>query len=178
MKLSLAKTEDRAPSYDEESNIFQPLALQIVTPGGTTITMQVTTGDTISIIKKRYCSPVLVRHRRCGHMAQLLLQLAACGECVLNVSVCVDVARLEVEHSISYKETVLTLNDKVMIEPLSLNDFADLPAVDPVIVCKVLHRPFCIPPTQELCSPEARPRLLVPTTGNNPGFLNVATKDH
>ncbi|ELR21699.1 uncharacterized protein ACA1_384020 [Acanthamoeba castellanii str. Neff] len=101
MKLSLAKTEDRAPSYDEESNIFQPLALQIVTPEGTTITMQVTTGDTISIIKKR----------------------------------------LEVEHSIAYKETVLTLNDKVMIEPLSLNDFADLPAVDPVIVCKVLDKP-------------------------------------
>jgi hypothetical protein len=74
---------------------------------------------------------------------------------------------------------VLTLNDKVMIEPLSLNDFADLPAVDPVIVCKVpnaVHVAFfvawMIDPSQEVWS-LPHPCFLEPT-GNNPGFLNVA----
>lgn len=38
----------------------------------------------------------------------------------------------------SYKDTVLTLNDKVMLEPLSLNDFSDLPTEDPTIHVKVL----------------------------------------
>jgi hypothetical protein len=53
-----------------------------------------------------------------------------------------------VEHGMVYRDTVLTLNDKVMIDPLSLNDFSDLPAVDPVIVCKVHQAPA---PSQNAC---------------------------
>lgn len=53
MKLSLGKNTGSA-SYDEESNIFEPVTLRIILPNATdSIQMKVTTGDTVSIIKKR-----------------------------------------------------------------------------------------------------------------------------
>lgn len=51
------------------------------------------------------------------------------------------------EHGLLYKDTVLMLNDKVMLEPLSLNDFSDFPKVDPTIVAKVR----CLFPWARFC---------------------------
>jgi hypothetical protein len=53
MRLSLSKVEKNEPSYDEESNIFQPIKLIIKLPTGSIKEFNCTTGDTVQIIKKR-----------------------------------------------------------------------------------------------------------------------------
>merc|ERR1711915_630934 len=51
MKLHLSKLDEA--SYDEESNIFEPMVLFLNLPDGTTKEWNVSTGDTIQMIKKR-----------------------------------------------------------------------------------------------------------------------------
>lgn len=58
MKLSLSKAEGTT-SYDEESNIFESITLRVVLLNHQTIELKTTTGDTISIIKKKFAATSL-----------------------------------------------------------------------------------------------------------------------
>eukprot|EP01088_Endostelium_zonatum_P004381 TRINITY_DN1561_c0_g1_i1.p1 TRINITY_DN1561_c0_g1~~TRINITY_DN1561_c0_g1_i1.p1 ORF type:complete len:108 (-),score=16.68 TRINITY_DN1561_c0_g1_i1:184-507(-) len=78
-----ANAPKQTKTYDEESDIHEPVTVKLTLPDGTSKTLNVTVGTTIQIIKKM----------------------------------------LETDIGLSYKDNDCFYNGKIMMEPLSLNDF-------------------------------------------------------